>query len=233
MDQNMFIAVYPPGKKYAWGEVVENSVYDENQIALCPLCKQYVSGMKWIGEKILELRGRKNIPDFLYSYGTETPFVISERALAVLKENGIKGIINTEKIDKIIIKKEPVNYTFYAMELERYEMPIDHARSKILFGKSHPELKCKLCNPFGRTKNFIFELYFDDKAKVDADIFHIYEMGSTIFLSERFIKICQENQLTGLFYKTITDYNTIPAFFSEETRAKMLEDIEDQKIELQ
>ena len=232
MNQNIFIAVQPSGTKYAWGEVV-NPIYDEKQIDLCPLCKNYVSGMKWIEEKIIELRGRKNIPDFLYSYGTPLPFVISEKALTVLKENGIKGIIETEMIDKVITKKEPVDFTFYTMELERCEMPIDYVRSKILFGKPHSELKCKLCNPFGRTKNFIFELCFDVKATADADIFHIYEMGSTIFLSERFIKICQENQLTGLFYNTITDYSTIPAFFSEETRAKMLKEIEDQKIELQ
>ena len=83
MNSNIYIAVYSTSTKYGWGEVVD-PIYDEKQIALCPKCKGYLSGMKWIGEKTLEIRGKKNIPDFLYTYGGTAPFVISERALYVL-----------------------------------------------------------------------------------------------------------------------------------------------------
>lgn len=225
MNSNTYIAIYPPTAKYAWGEVVD-PIYDENNISLCPMCKGFLSGMNWIGEKTLEIRGRKNIPDFLYAYGINNPFVVSEKALTVLKENDIKGITDTEKIDRIIVKKEITNQTFYMMTLERCIFPIDYTQSKIVFGKNfHPERKCKLCNPVGRTKDFILGLYFDRKTDVDMDIFHTYEMGDTVFLSEQFVKVCQANNLTGLFYENVTEYNTAKGIFSEQEITKMSTDL--------
>ena len=221
MNSTTYIAIYPPTTKYAWGEVVK-PIYDEENIPLCPVCKGYVSGMKWVGEKTLEIRGRKNIPDFLYAYGINIPFVISEKALKILKENGIKGIVNVDKIDKIIVKKEPIDQIFYVATLERCIYPIDHTRSKIIFGEHHPERKCKLCNPFGATHDFTLGLYFDPQAKVDMDIFKIYEMGDSVFFSEKFVKVCQKNNLTGLFYENTIDYDTVKGRFSEEKIAKML-----------
>ena len=224
MKLNTYIAIYPTTSKYAWGEVVD-PIYDENNVSLCPVCNGLLSGMKWIGEKKLEIRGRKNIPDFLYAYGINSPFVISEKALTVLKENGIKGITDTEKVDRIIVKKEIINQTFYIMTLERCIFPIDYTRSKIVFGTEfHPEKKCKLCNPFGRTKDFILGLYFDRKTDVDMDIFYTYEMGDTVFLSERFVMVCQENNLTGLFYENVTEHNTARGIFSEQEITKMLKE---------
>ncbi len=225
MNQNTYIAIYPPTTKFAWGEVVK-PIYDENQIPLCPVCKQFLSGMKWVGEKTLELRGRKNIPDFLFTYGTATPFVISEKALTVLKENGIKGIIDAEKVDKVIVKKVPVDQTFYILTLTRCILPIDYTRSKIVFGKEyHPERICNLCDPVGRTKDFILGLYFDSHTEVDTDIFHTYELGGAVFLSERFINVCQENNLTGLYYENVIEHNTAKGIFSEQEIAQMLKRI--------
>lgn len=226
MDLNIYIAVYPRTTKFAWGEVVD-PVYDEKQISLCPVCNGFLSGMKWVGEKTLEIRGRKNIPDFLYSYGTSNPFVISEKALKVLKDNGIKGIVATEIIDKIIVKKEPIDQKFYILTLERCVLPIDYSKSKIVFGKQlDPERICKLCNPFGRTKDFIFGLYFDCNTKVDMDIFHTYEMGGTIFLSEKFIKICQKHDLKGLFFENVTEHYTGKGILSEQEIEHMIKKLE-------
>lgn len=230
MNDNVYISIYPKTTKFAWGEVIDDSIYDEKNIPLCPLCGQYVSGMKLIGEKTLEIRGRKNFPDFLYVYGLSTSFVISERALVVLKNNGVKGIIGTEKIDKIIVKKESKDITYYIMDLERCDIPIDYERSQIDFGRQyHPERICELCDPIGRTRDYIFSLYFNQDAKINMDIFHIYQMGEAIFLSEKFIKICNKNKLTGLFYANINEYDDWTSLLTEKEIADKLAKIEKEK----
>jgi hypothetical protein len=47
-------------------------------------------------------------------------------------------------------------------------------------------------------------------------------MGGAIFLSERFIKVCEDNKLTGLDYEEISEYNSGKGIFSKEEIEKLL-----------
>ncbi|MBQ9745200.1 MAG: hypothetical protein IJW21_00040, partial [Clostridia bacterium] len=130
-DSNIYIVTYPSVKKYAEAEVREPVYYDKDQIERCPQCGAFLSGMKWIGEKMYTIR-KKAIPDFLYVFGGTDYFVISEKALNVLRENGIKGINGVEKVDKIFYRKVPIEQTFYILTLERLDCPIDHEHSNFV-----------------------------------------------------------------------------------------------------
>lgn len=221
MNSNVYIVVYPPTSKFSEAEAI-NPKYDSTQTEICTVCGRGLSGSEWIGEKSIKLN-KKNIPDFLYLYGgSNLPFIVSEKAYSVLIDNDIKGIIKADKIDNIFFKGNKLNESFYQIYIARSLCAIDHKQSKIVYGKEYPEKKCRLCNPTGKTKDFIFGLYFDSNAKVVNDIFNIYEMGNTVFISERFIKVCKDNNLTGLFFEHINKYNSANGIFSEDEIIQML-----------
>jgi hypothetical protein len=204
-DSDIYKVDIPPKQIYAEAYTREPVHYDKNQIELCPKCGAYLSGMKWIGEKMYTIR-KKNIPDFLYVFGGTNYFVISEKALNILCENGIKGINGAEKVDKIFYRKVPIEQTFYILNLERLDCPIDHEHSNFVYFNEPNERKCNLCDPMGRLRYYNYGFCFKPDVEIEADIFHIYEMGMVIFLTKRFIEICEENNLTGLSCHKITEY---------------------------
>jgi hypothetical protein len=57
---------------------------------------------------------------------------------------------------------------------------------------------------------------------VEEDIFTTYQTKGMLFLSERFIKTCEERGLTGLNCKPIHKYDSAQGIFSEEEVAQML-----------
>lgn len=218
------IYVVEPQQKYTFAEALSyHEKYDYNQYEICPTCGRRISGAKWIGEKVFTV-GKKRIPDFLYaSGGTDLPFVVSEKAYSVLKENGIKGIVNAEKIDKILREGERLDNVFFDLSVMRCDYPIDYERSKIAFGKDDmTRKKCELCNPFGRCLDFIFSLHFSSEVEIREDIFTTYQTGGMLFLSETFIKVCAENGLTGLNYKPIHKYDSSMGIFSQSEISNMI-----------
>ncbi len=204
-DSDIYEVDFPPKQIYAEAYTREPVHYDKNQIELCPKCGAYLSGMKWVGEKTCTIN-RKALLDFLYIYGGTNYFVISEKALTTLHENGIKGIKGTEKVDKIFYRKVPIEPTYYILELERLDCPIDHEHSNFVYFDEPHEHFCSLCDPMGRTTHKCFGFCFKPGTQITMDIFHIYEMGGAIFLSDRFLKVCEENGLTGLSCHKITEY---------------------------
>lgn len=215
MDSKIYIVTTPRKAKYAEAIPIRPK-YDDVNIAHCPECGACLQLSKWIGEKTIRIN-KKDIPDFMYIYGgANNQFIISEKAYRVFMDNQVTGVIGVEKINKILYKKETVAQTFYEVLLERRLYPIDHNRSRIIYGKEHPEKKCRVCNPLGRTRNVICGLYFKPNIKIDLDMFQIYEMTSSVFISERFVRIFEENNLTGLHYEYIHEYNSARIPLSEE-----------------
>lgn len=220
MNPKTYIAVYPLSTKFAEGHVV-NPKYDHSKRETCPICGEGLSGSEWIGETVIKVN-KKNVPDFLYFYGgTNLPFLISERAYNVLIENGIDGISEVKKIDKVILRRDVLDITFYQIFPIRLDCPIDHSQSKLVYGENIYQ-KCVLCRPMGRIINFIFGFCFKPNTNIGKDIFITYEMGGAIFLSERFIKVCEDNKLTGLDYEEISEYNSGKGIFSKEEIEKLL-----------
>ncbi len=217
----IYNVIYPKNAKFAEAEAI-NPEYNYRKFDKCPSCGRRVSGCKWMGKKEIKL-SKKNLPDFLYIYGgADTPFLVSKRALDVLRENEVSGILKAEPLDVVRLKKEVLDVKYYTLNLQREPYPIDHQRSKIVYG-DNLHARCSVCDPIGRTKDIIVELYFKSDVTVSYDIFKIYDLGDSVFLSERFTDVCRKNGLTGLCYVDMKEHYTSETVFSFEEIEDMLQ----------
>lgn len=222
MDNERIIydVIYPPNAKFAEAEAVDPQ-YNYRKFDSCPSCGGRISGCYWVGKREIRLNKNK-LPDFLYIYGgANIPFLVSDRALDVLRENEISGILKAEPVDAVRLKKEVLDAKYYILTLQRELYPIDHERSKIVYGENL-HARCNVCDPIGRTKNIIAELYFKSDVTVTQDIFKICELGDSVFLSERFTDVCRENGLTGLYYVDMKEHYKSETVFSFEEIQDML-----------
>lgn len=223
MDNERIIynVIYPSNAKFAVAEAVDPQ-YNYGKFDSCPSCGGRVSGCYWVEKREIMLNKNK-LPDFLYIYGgANIPFLVSERALAVLKENEISGILKFEPVDAVRLKKEVLDVKYYILTLKRELYPINHERSKIVYG-DNPHARCRVCNPIGRTKDIIAELYFKSDVTVTQDIFKIYDLGDSVFLSERFTDVCLKNGLTGLYYVNMKELYKSEKIFSMNEIQDMLD----------
>lgn len=138
MEQELYIAIYPMTGRYAESYPPDDVEYDDNVADLCPLCGRRVSGSYWMRPREVVLTSRR-VPDFLYCYGgSEPPFLISERALTVIRQEGLVGIKDAQEIEHVRFqrkaKKEVPIPKYYNIELERSRMTINHEKSSIVYG---------------------------------------------------------------------------------------------------
>ena len=213
MGPELYIVTYPQTTAYADAAVMDKVNYDYNKAERCPLCGRRVSGGLWVQPREIVLTNRR-IPDFLYSYSIEAPFVISERALAVICQAGLTGIKNTQEIEYTRFQKKgkteiPIP-KYYYVELAHSKMTIDHEKSMIVYG-SRKEIDaeaCPLCHLVPGTYDFLRHLEFHTEQYEGYDIFLTYELGETTFLSKRFVEVCRENGLTNLHFRPAAKYGT-------------------------
>ena len=142
MERELYIAIRPLTDKYAEVAILDNEEIDDNVADLCPLCGRRVSGSYWMRPREVVLTSRR-VPDFLYCYGgSKPPFLISERALTVIRQEGLTGIKDAQEIEYVRFqrkaKKEVPIPKYYYLELERSRMTINHEKSSIVYG-SCPE----------------------------------------------------------------------------------------------
>lgn len=146
MKPEFYIVMDPWKTEYATGELPDNVVYDFDKMERCPLCGALVSGGYWPRPREVALTNRR-VPDFLYSYSYE-PFLISERALAVIRQAGLTGIQDVQEIEHVRFqrkgKKEVPIPKYYYLELVRSKMTINHEKSVIAYGK------CREGDPYSR-----------------------------------------------------------------------------------
>ena len=217
MKQQLYVYQSPKIQKFTEGTVIY-AQYDRGGIERCPKCNGVVSGLKWVGDKKVSIT-KKPLPDFLIMYGgSTTPFLISEKALECFLENGIKGIEYYEPIENFYRKKEEIAIRYYNITLVRLDIPIDHEASIIKYGELyHPDQQCELCYPKGRTKDIILSLHLNQPERIDYDIFKTYEMCDIPLFSERFVEICNANNLSGISFEKTQDYDSKNRdFFSRE-----------------
>ena len=214
MEPELYIATFPQTTKYAEAASMDSVKYDYDKVERCPLCGRSISGGFWMQPRKVALTNRR-VPDFLYSFSCE-PFLISERALTVIRREGIIGIKDAQEIEYVSFqrkgKKEVPIPKYYYIDLERSKMTIDHAKSSIAYGncrEGDPYSKvCPLCRPVPGTYDFLRHLEFHTEQYEGYDIFFTYELGETAFLSKRFVDVCRENGLTNLHFRPAEKYGT-------------------------
>ena len=221
MQPELFLVDYPPTAKYAEDACTGALEYDFDKMERCPKCGQPVSSGYWMRPREIVLTSRK-LPDFLYVYCDGGKFLLSERALNAIREAGLTGILHAEEIEHIRFqrkaKKEVPIPKYYHIELARSRIAIDHEHSRIIYGDVHEERRCPLCDPRAATMDFIRRLAFHTAEYEGYDIFHTYETGGWMFLSRRFVDVCEAQKLTNLHYKPADKHETHFAaeFFADE-----------------
>lgn len=214
MERELYIAIYPRAAKYAEAFTPDDVEYDNNVAEQCPLCGRRVSGSLWLRPREVVLTSRK-VPDFLYCYGgSKTPFLISERVLTVIRQEGLVGIKDAQEIEYVHFqrkaKKEVLIPRYYYVELARSKMTIDHEKSSIVYGGCREggaySKACPLCRPVPGTYDYHRHLEFHKEQYEGYDIFFTYELCSTTFLSRRFVDVCRENKLTNLHFTPAEKY---------------------------
>ena len=204
MIPNLYIVDYPNRSDYAEAAVIKVE-YDYDKCVHCPQCGDRVSGAYWKRPREVVLT-KRNAPDFLYAYCDNVPFVISEKALEIIRQAGLTGIEKAEEIEFVRYqrnsKKEIPIPKYYHIELSRSRMTIDHTHSVISYGSPYGSAKdaggCSLCRQVPRTYDFFRSLAFHTDKYEGYDIFQTYEMCNTVFLSQRFVDVCKANDLTNL-----------------------------------
>ena len=213
MEQELYIAIYPMTGKYAEVAILDNEEIDDNIADLCPLCGGRVSGSYWMRPREVVLTSRR-VPDFLYCYGgSKPPFLISERALTVIHQEGLTGIKDAQEIERVRFqrkaKKEVPIPKYYYLELERSKMTINHEKSSIVYGGCPGgaySTACPLCRPVAGTYDELRHLEFHMEQYEGYDIFHTYELCDTTFLSRRFVDVCRKYGLTNLHFTPAEKY---------------------------
>lgn len=206
--ERIFVCTIPDNSKFAEGMAAEDSNYNADQVERCPLCGKPVSGMRWEKPRVLELTG-KRLPDFLYMYGADSMFAISEAVYNKMQTMQWNGILSFDKIDKIVLKsksnaaaKEPV---YYQINVKRSRITLDHQKSQISYGETEAQ-RCDLCNPVPATYDFFRGIQFYMDGFEGYDVFKTYEMGDIMFFSERFVDFCLQNKFTNFSYASIDEY---------------------------
>lgn len=204
MSDFLFMVDFPHKSSYAETALIEVDYLYDNYVA-CPECGRRVTGAYWLPPREVVLTKRV-VPDFLYVLTDRAPFVISEKALTVIQNAGLTGILRYEEIEIARFQRKSKTEIpipkYYHIELAYSRITINHERSVIDHGPASIDHKklCPLCHPVLGTYDFYRKLSLNMNAYEGYDIFHCYEMGEHVFLSQRFIDVCKENNLTNLFY---------------------------------
>lgn len=212
MSNQLYIVDYPSKLEYAEEVPQMDKTYDFSKIEKCTECGSYVSGGFWLPPRQVVLSSRK-VPDFLYTYGGNTPFLLSKNALMKIQQAGLRGITFAEKIDKVSFQRKSKTEMpipeYYFFGLNRSRITINHQKSEIIYGKSCGWLKksCPLCRQVLATYDWFFRLSFNMEAYEGYDIFYTYEMGGSVLLSQRFVDFYKESGLTNLHFLPVEEYH--------------------------
>lgn len=208
MNTNLYIVDYPRKTDFAEGGHVKVE-YDYSRFVTCPECGSRVSGVRWKQPREVVLTKRK-APDFLYVYSGSSPFVISHNALEKIQNAGLTGITCAEEVETVRFQRKAKTEIpiprYYYIDLARSCITINHEKSKIVYQPSKGRKICRLCQQVPAMYNFFRKLCLNTDNYEGYDIFQIYELGDAVFLSQRFVDFCNENNLTNLHFSPAQVY---------------------------
>lgn len=188
--------------KFAYCEPI-GAKYDRSRTPRCPKCGAAIGSMYWIEPRKVIL-SKPKYGDFIF--GNE--YLVSERFKETYEKSGLKGInqfIPVEVAKVRYSKKNPSQPPqYYTIDLEYSYAIVDLTKSVV---KGQPDERyCSLCMPFGTTIDEINGIYIDDTNWGGEDIFHLHEMGSSIYGSQKFVDFCLKNEFTNFNYENTKDY---------------------------
>lgn len=204
----MYTLGLPMNSKYAEDICELHHIhYDFSLIERCPICGTPVSGGKWVEPKKVVLSGKK-APDFLLCIPPDVHYLLSERAMEAVRSYGITGIIKAEKIQDVAYKRHGTLKApdYYQLTIERSRVTINHQVSIIQYMMSHSTRTCPLCRQVPALYDSIGKLQLNLEQYEGYDIFHIYELGNCVFLSQKFVDMCKQEKLTGFWYNTLDNH---------------------------
>ena len=183
-------------EKFAYCEPSEDTQY-LSVCPLCPKCGGYIGPCYWVEPRKVIL-SRPKYGDFVS--GIE--LLVSERVKEAYEKSSLEGIKRFIPVEvckvRYIRKSPPLPPKYYSLELGYSFARVDLKKS-VIMGK-HNDRFCELCNPRSCMTDKIDGFYIDDSNWGGEDIFHLHEMGSMVYVSQRFVDFCIENEFTNFLY---------------------------------
>lgn len=184
------------GAEWAYGEVYSQCIrYDPSvRPVTCPLCGRDIEGSRWVGEYNVMV-SRKKLGDVIY--GVPDLLLVSERFVALCKQNHIRGITQFTEVSLFYRGKK--------LDTRYFQATIGYSMKKLAFAKEQNRKrmsdkslpKCSLCMKSGNgAKDDWKQRYCTGEP--DADIFKIYEKKGRFFCDQVFVDFCKENKITNI-----------------------------------
>lgn len=203
MEQSKYIVEYPRKSEFAEAAIIDVT-HDYTRFVSCPKCGARVSGAYWARPREVVLTKQN------------APFVISEKALYEISQAGLKGITCAEEIETVRFqrktKKERALPKYFHIELARSCITINHQKSEIVYG-NQSGIACPLCRQIPATYDFCRSLSFCMDFFEGYDIFQIYELGETVFLSQKFVDFYKNSTLSNLHFTPAEKYGAWEASY--------------------
>jgi hypothetical protein len=169
----------------------------------CPKCGMAIGSLIWSKPRKVIL-SKPKYGDFVCG----NDFLVSERFKNAYENSDLKGIKEFTPVEVAKVRYLKKNSQFppqyYTIELAYSFARIDVKKS-IVKGQT-TERYCSLCEPFKSTKDEIRGITIDDTDWGGEDIFHLHEMGGTVFATQKFVDFCTKNKFTNFMYVNTRDY---------------------------
>ena len=161
---------------------------------LCPNCGAFIGSLFWSEPRKVVL-SRPKYGDFVGG----NKYLVSERVKEAYEKSGLNGIkqfipVEVSRVQHLR-KNPPKPPKYYSLELVYSFARVDLEKS-IITGQRNDRY-CSLCNPLSSTNDKIDGLYIDDSGWAGEDLFHLHELGSSVYASQRFVDFCLEHQFTN------------------------------------
>lgn len=189
--------------KFAYCEPTNDAKYSSSP--KCPKCGNSIGLMYWIEPRKVIL-SKPLYGDFVCG----NKFLVSDKFKNSYEKSDLVGITRFIPVEVVKIRHmradSPNPPQYYSIDLEYSFARVDLKKSIVKGQRFSKEMYCPLCEPFGTTKDEIHGIHIDDTNWGGEDIFHLHEMGSSIYTSQKFIDFCLEKVFTNLWYINTKNY---------------------------
>ena len=128
--------------------------------------------------------------------------------------NEIKGIKEIKKYNRLeTVKKGKINSiegNYYDVLVETIPILLKQKNDVKIIKKNHDNVRCDICCVNGYGNDYIETdvLYFEGLQNVEYDIFCSIENTNILIVSEKFVKLCIENNITNILHRFIEVYES-------------------------